>query len=257
MLREARWVGKDTYPAHAEYYIELEELLGFIQGHNRLNSFWPRLTSPRPQERDDALQEMRVARFLTAKRFPVVQREPPGNGNFIGEFSVQAVPNPVFVEIKSSGWEGQLSQEQRDAGRAKQEKYQGIEGGADDPWRAIRKSVTKAYPKFPPKQPSLLVIADDRFMPLATSGRLGAEQALYLTSTALDGEPGYFSTGQVENLGGVALFKAELPVGKGLEYTFLLYPNPMARTQTTLPAAFVEAFRNAKAAAVVCMGAQD
>src|SRR5437763_4591211 len=58
-------------PGPCRYYVELEELLGFIQGHNRLNSFWPRLTSPRPQERDDALQEMRVARFLTAKRFPV------------------------------------------------------------------------------------------------------------------------------------------------------------------------------------------
>ncbi len=115
----------------------------------------------------------------------------------------------------------------------------------------------EGIPKIPANATELV---GDRRRPLYAArdmGGLGAEQALYLTSTALDGEPGYFTTRQVENLGGVALFKAELPVAKGLEYTFLLYPNPMARTETTLPAAFVEAFRNAKAAPVVCMGAHD
>lgn len=123
LLREARWVGQDGYPTSSQYSAELEGLLGFLQGHNRLDSFWPRLTAPRPQERDDALQQIRVARFLTSHGFPIVQWEPPGNGNFIGEFSVQALPSqPLFVELKSPGWEGQLSQERRDAGRARQEK---------------------------------------------------------------------------------------------------------------------------------------
>lgn len=43
-------------------------------------------------------------------------------------------------------------------------------------------------------------------------------------------------------------FKAELPVGDGLQYTFLLYPNPMARAETALPAMFMDSFRNTRAA---------
>jgi hypothetical protein len=250
LLREARWAGKDRYPTSPQYSAELEGLLGFLQAHNRLDSFWSRLTSPRPQERDDALQEIRVARFLTSNGFPVVQWEPQGNGNLIGEFSVQAFPSPpVFVELKSPGWEGQLSQERRDAGRAKQEKYQDLEGGADDPWRGIRRSVRKAYPKFLPSQPNLLVIADDRFVPLATWGDLPVQQALFQTSTILEGEAGYFTTRDFENLGGVALFKAEIQVEllpefseKPLRYEFLLYPNPMALVETALPSNFVQTF---------------
>jgi hypothetical protein len=250
LLRDARWAGLDSYPATAEFRVELGKLLAFLQGHNRLEAFWPRLTSPRPQERDDALQEIRVGRFLTLNGFPVVQWEPPGKGNFIGEFSVQALPSePVFVEIKSPGWEGQLSQEQRDAGRAKQEKYQGLEGGADDPWRGIRMSVKKAYPKFLSTQPNLLVIADDRFMPLATWGRLAAEQALLMKNPALDNEAGYFTTTMFENLGGVALFKAEDEVLEGLQYTLSLYPNPMALGRTALPKRFVETFLKVRVAA--------
>ncbi|SRR5712692_3414666 len=256
LLREARWVGQDGYPTSPQYSVELEGLLGFLQAHNRLESFWPRLAGPRRQQRDEALQEIRVARFLTSNGFPVVQWEPPGNGNLIGEFSVQALPSPpVFVEIKSPGWEGQLSQEQRDAGRANQEKYQDLEGGADDPWRAIRASVRKAYSKFSLGQPNLLVIADDRFMPLATWGDVPAHKALFLPSTTLDDEAGYFTTRDFENLGGVALFKEEIQVDlfpelpeKPLRYEFHLYANPKARAEVALPGRFIEAFSKAGAA---------
>jgi hypothetical protein len=243
LLREARWAGRAAYPAHPEYAVELEGLLDFIQVHKRLDSYWPRLTSPRPQERDDALQELRVARFLTSQGFPIAQWEPPGNDKLIGEFSLHVPPSTnVFVEIKSPGWEGELTQEQRDAGRAKQEKYQHLEGGAVGPAQKIRMSVRKAYPKFLSDQPNLLVIADDLFVPLATWGDLPAEQALFLTSTILEGESGHFTTPSFENLGGVALFKAELPIGKGLQYEFVLYPNPMARTETALPSGLLESF---------------
>jgi hypothetical protein len=241
MLREARW--KDAYPAHEDWAVELEELLQFLQAHNRLDSFWPRLTG-RAQERDDALQEIRVARLLDAAGYPVVLWEPPGNGNYIGEFSVGGVNPPVFVEVKSPGWEAQLSQEERAAGRAKQEKYQEQElrGGADGPWQPIRQSIRKAYPKFRSDQPNLLVIADDRFMSLTEWGKLAPEQALFIRSAALDSEAGYFTTNQFENLGGIALFSALNYLQGGLQYKFLLYPNSMAQVETALPTAFVRSF---------------
>jgi hypothetical protein len=249
LLGEARWLGQDAYPATPEFRAELEELLKFLQLHKRLDSFWPRLTAPRITERDDALQEIRVARFLSSNGFPVAQWEPPGRGNYVGEFSIEASSSqPIFVEIKSPGWEGQLSQEQRDAGRAHEEKYQDLVGGPDDPWRAIRMSVRKAYPKFLTSQPNLLIIADDRFVPLATWGNLAAEQALLINNKALDDEAGYFTTNQFENLGGVALFKAEDEVLRGLQYTLLLFPNPKARAETALPNRFAETFAKAKTA---------
>ncbi len=121
----------------------------------------------------------------------------------------------------------------------------------------IRNSIKKSYPKFRSTQPNLLVVADDRFMPLATWGQLPAEQALFITNTALDGEVGYFTTKQFENLGGIALFKAELPVGKRLEYTFLLYPNPVSRAETALPSTFIEQFVNARSAGATCRPRSD
>jgi len=66
LLQEARWIGADEYPSSPQYLTELEGLLGFVQAHGRLGSFWPRLASQRPQERDDALQEIRIARFLSS-----------------------------------------------------------------------------------------------------------------------------------------------------------------------------------------------
>jgi hypothetical protein len=66
-------------------------------------------------------------------------------------------------------------------------------------------------------------------------------------STALDGEAGYFTTNQFENLGGVALFKAEVEVLRGLQHTFLLFLNPMARAETALPFRFTETLLKANA----------
>lgn len=73
------------------------------------------------------------------------------------------------------------------------------------------------------------------------------QQALFHTSTILDGEQGYFVTPFYENLGGVALFQAEMS-GEGLRYKFALYPNPMARSETSLPITFVDRFQRARTA---------
>jgi hypothetical protein len=256
LLREAEWKRQGhVYPTLPAWHSELEGLLGFIQAHGRVDSYWPDLTSARPRQFFAALQEIRVARFLAANGFPVAKWQPPGRGNHKGEFSVQAVPLPIFVEVKSPDWEGQLTPEERDAGRKEQGKYSNLVHGADDGWRAIRASVKKAYPKFSLVQPNLLVIADDRWLPLVFSGELSVQHALHFASTVLDGEAGYFTTTNFENLGGVALFQAILPVDlppefsdKPLCYEFLLYPNPKARAETALPANFIQTFLQAKVA---------
>jgi hypothetical protein len=49
----------------------------------------------------------------------------------VGEYLIDTPEGQhVFVEVKSPGWEGELSDEERTAGRAKQPKYQQEEGGA-------------------------------------------------------------------------------------------------------------------------------
>jgi hypothetical protein len=239
LLRESRCLGQDGYPVSQQYGVELEELLRFVDDQGGLDRFWPRLTSPRIRQFHKTLQEMRVAYFLHCKGFPVTDWEPPAPGNCFGEFSVQVDRGPrVFVEVKSPGWEGEVRQDHRVAGRTLQEKYQGIQGGADASWRLLRGAIQRAYEdKFGPNQPSLFVIADDFFVPLTKSA---ATKALFDGTTFWDGETGYFTTSKFENLGGIALFHVPEYPGKPLRYEFLLCPNPLARYECALPRGFVE-----------------
>jgi hypothetical protein len=235
LVRDAGWKGKDAYPAWQEYADELEVLLGFLRRQGQLERFWPRLRSPRPHERDEALQEIRVAYHLSERGFPICDWEPLGAGEHKGEFNIRARESSlVFVEVKAPGWESELSDAQRAAGRQKEEKYRrGIEGGAVGPWRGIRQAIRKAYPKFLDSQANLLVIADDYFVSLNEWGDLAAGQALLLDSTAL-GERGYFCSSLYENLGGVAFFSAAISEQR-VEYQFTLYRNPKTLKTTALP----------------------
>lgn len=72
LVREAAWAGKDAYPAWPEYGTELEALLQFLARHGQLARFWPRLSTPRTHERDETLQEIRVAYYLHDRGFPII-----------------------------------------------------------------------------------------------------------------------------------------------------------------------------------------
>ena len=109
----------------------------------------------------------------------------------------------VFVEVKSPGWEGELSDKERRAGRAKQPKYQPRGGGAFGNWQPLQKCIAsaKTYPKFAPTQPNLLIVADDLMVSLPDS-IWHVEIGLYADHTGY-GEMGYFTSSRFENLGGV------------------------------------------------------
>ena len=110
-----RWT--DDYPAYPEHAKELDVLLMFADDQGCLPSFVPRLESKRTQ-RDEALEELRVAYWLHHSGFPIVHWEPPGFNGKVGEYLIGS-PEGVetFVEVKSPGWEGILSDEKRRAGR--------------------------------------------------------------------------------------------------------------------------------------------
>lgn len=237
LISPGRWT--DQYPATPAYAKELDVLLSFADAEGRLPQFIPRLESKNTQ-RDEALDELRVAYLLHHSGFPVTQWEPPGLNGKVGEYLIGTPEGQhVFVEVKSPGWEGELSDEQRNAGRAKQPKYQRVEGGALNNWEPLRKCIAseKTYPKFAPTQPNLLVIADDLKVPLLESPKqVGV--ALYADDDRYGGEKGYFTSAKFENLGGVGIFRALEEVSSAIhsvEYQFRLFDNPCALPSVKLP----------------------
>jgi len=120
-------------------------------------------------------------------------------------------------------------------------------------------AATLSSAPFHHKISSMLTVACGGVLLVRYAGRPGARGlaliavlpglALLIAGAILDGEAGYFTSKEFENLGGVALFKQEIEMDlfpevseKPLRYEFQLYVNPMARTETTLPKRFVELF---------------
>jgi hypothetical protein len=228
-----RWT--DQYPAFPAVAKELDELLRFADGQGRLPHFVPRLEA-RNAQRDEALSELRIAYLFDESRFPVVQWEPPGLNGKVGEYLLGTPEGQnIFVEVKSPGWEGALTEAARKAGRARLPKFiPQAEGGAIGNWQPLQRCIAseKTYPKFAPTQPNLL--ADDLHVDLFEIPE-HIEVALY-ADHALYGEVGYFTTPRFENLGGVALFRAFSELrSSGIEYEFQLFANPFALPSTKLP----------------------
>jgi hypothetical protein len=68
--------------------------------------------------------------------FPVVQLDPPGANNKIGEYLLDSPEKAkAFVELKNRAWESELSIREIAAGRQHQPKYSNqVEGGAIGNW---------------------------------------------------------------------------------------------------------------------------
>ena len=115
---ESNW--RDKYPAWQVYADECEHLLEFLLAKGKLDHYWPRLCSKK-QQRDETLNEIRVAYYLDSVGYSVVAWEPVDVPGANVEFSVASnTGGPVLVEVKSPGWEAELSDEERRGGRAKQ-----------------------------------------------------------------------------------------------------------------------------------------
>ncbi len=234
---------KDDYPAWQEWADELERLLSFADFQGRMPAFLPRLKTNRKNQRDEALNELRVGSFLHRNGFPIVAWEPAGLRGKVGEYSVGAAEgSTIFTEVKSPGWESELGQAERLAGRMKLPKHINGECRPFANWEGIRKCVAKAYPKFSPTQPNLLVIADDLFVSLHRS-QWQTEVALYFNGNSYGNETGHFSSRAYANLGGLGVFGAFLEdESRGVECRFRVYDNPFALSQTRLPESIL-AFR--------------
>lgn len=237
LVRASNW--GDIYPAWPGWAAECEKLLAFADGDGQLKRFWPRLTA-RKHERDDALAEIRVARFLSDRGFPILAWEVTDVAPQNVEFEI-GLPggSSAFVEVKSPGWEGELADAERQAGRTKQDKYMDLEARAADPIGIIRRTVAKARPKFSGSRPSLLVIADDCFVHLGEWGWGPLKMAL--TSRTLGYGDGLFHDVLYSVLGGVALFRVSGVGDLDVQYSSVCLPNPSAMRAAGLPESLVAA----------------
>jgi hypothetical protein len=231
LVRASNW--DDIYPAWQGWANECERLLEFADAHGQLQRFWPRLTSKK-QQRDEALNEIRVARFLSDVGHPILGWEVTDAAPLNVEFEVGlGAGSTALVEVKSPGWEGELGGAERKTGRAKQEKYVDLEARAADPVGVIRRTVEKARPKFTGSTPSLLVIADDCFVNLGEWGWGPLKMAL--TSKTIGYGDGLFHEIPYSVLGGVSLFRVSGVDERDVKYSSLCLPNQNAMGAATLP----------------------
>ena len=214
LVHQARW--GDLYPAWQFYADECERLLAFLRAHGELDRFWPRLCS-REHQRDEALNEIRVAYFLESAGFPIVSWELTDAPPYNVEFAVfLGHARSALVEVKSPGWEAELSKQEQQQGRTRQEKYIDMEGRAAGPVEVIRRTVTKALPKFTGTAPSLIVVSDDCFVNLGEWG--WGPPTMALTQRSIAYGPGLFHDPAYATIGGVCLFWLSRVNETGVQY---------------------------------------
>jgi hypothetical protein len=228
----------DGFPAYPALQSEIDLLLEFVVSQKQQARYFPRLERGKPAQRYECLNELRLAFYLTEIGFEITEWEPLGNNGSRGEFSISVgKTDAIFVEVKSPGWEGTLSAEETNRGRAKQPKYLESEGAhrIKPNWEDVRKNIDRAYHKFSPDWANLLAIADDFFMPLDN------RQMQIALREPPDGQygPGYFTSRRFANLGGVMVFANETmrlefseDVQAAPRYGHLFYANPYAFNRT-------------------------
>ena len=237
----ASWLGTDEYPPSQSWADELERVLAFAKSRGGFKRCFGDLRGSASQ-RDSALAELRVAFFLDRNGFRLTEWKPRGADQKEGEYCIGCPSGQdMFVEVKSPGWESELSQAERLAGRTKSPKYINAEARFFDSAKPIRFAVTKAYLKFAADRKNLLVVADDLFMGLDHRPDFSAQRALYASNADPD-QTGCFTNSSYERLGGVGIFWARKFENQPIEYGMRLFINPYA-VSCALPSDFVHAFR--------------
>jgi len=235
----AEWTTEDEFPAAPEWADEHEQWLAFVDSKGELARFLPRLKKSAYQ-RDRTFSEIGIAYYLETRRsLPIIEWEPTGNEAKTGEYMVQGPTGPIFVEVKTGGWQKDIVEEQgRHSPRLSQPKYINAEARSVAPWAVIRNAIANAYPKFTSTMPSLLIIREDYLAPLDTFNK---DIALFCPGRGKQGdgylaENGYFLDSRFERLGGLAIFSVELGI-RGLRYSFSVSHNPNAVQAVRLPPA--------------------
>lgn len=240
IFENARWRGRDAFPSTDEWKWMIEEYLSFLQKHNQLERYKPRLND-NPQIRDETIAEIQAAYFVeTFGEYPIIAWEPPGASGQVLEFRIKAQEAEVDCEVKSPGWEREVIEEEgHDSPRLKLEKHINGDVKFTGPWLDIRNTVKKAYPKFKEHHPSLLIINDDiRISPILVPHEI--DIALFCAKpkqgvgSGYLAEDGCFVGNEFQNLGGVLFIQVDL-FAEGFKYRSRLARNPNALSSCALP----------------------
>jgi len=208
---------------------EISKWLIFIKNKGELKRFIPRLTKMNNSKRDEALAEISSAYLLENElNFVVIGWEVPTKNNKNVDFVIKEKSNEIFCEVKSPGWEGELSKKEMVGSRKNQPKYKNLEVRWFGHWKNIGYAIKKAYPKFLSNCKNLVIINDDLFVgildfPTDTAIKIG----LFNNSIAYGATKGVFINRDYENIGGV-LFININPTSRKKIYKYKFFANPNA-----------------------------
>jgi len=208
---------------------EIDKWLVFIKNKGELKRFIPRLTKMDNSKRDEALAEISSAYLLENElNFIVTGWEVPTKNNKNVDFVIERKVNEIFCEVKSPGWEGELSKKELMEGRKDQRKYIPSECRFFGHWKNIRYAIKKAYPKFLSICKNLVIIQDDLFVGILDFPTdIQIEIALLDNSIAYDATKGVFVDREYEDVGGV-LFININPASREKIYKCKFFANPNA-----------------------------
>jgi hypothetical protein len=163
MHSRSSWEPSSVFPSNQKWADEVERILCFLEVQGVLDVFLPRLCA-RETERDGALAEARMGFFFARNGFDILRWEPEEVLNRPGDLDIQwGDTEPIFVEVKGPGWQGELSQEARKRGRLKHQKYINAEARFVDPIERVEYAIKKALPKFASGRINVVAVVDDLF----------------------------------------------------------------------------------------------
>jgi hypothetical protein len=222
VLDGAVWRDASVFPAFQDWADEVEGVLSFLESQRKFETFLPRL---RARERDGAFAEARVAFFFHRNGFDITDWEPAAVVGRPGDLEVRwRNSEPIFVEVKGPGWEGELTLEQIQAGRQHGPKYINAEARAVGPVSRVLYAVDKAIPKLDVTRCNLVVVVDDLFLSPTEMPRSILKGQL----TRGLSDPKYVPVSAVFLLNPASY-------GQGVEYRKYFVPNPGAARPLPAP----------------------
>ena len=214
---------------------EIDKWLVFIENKGELKRFIPRLTKVDNNKRDEALAEISSAYLLENElNFVVTGWEMPTKNNKNVDFVIEEKVNEIFCEVKSPGWEGELSKKEIMEGRKDQRKYIPSECRFFGHWKNIRYAIKKAYPKFLSNCKNLVIIQDDLFVSILDfPTKTPIAIALYEETGQYNNEKGYFANSDYENVGGILFIDINPTNSK--KYKIKFFPNENSKMPFIIP----------------------
>jgi len=208
---------------------EINKWLLYIRKKGQLGRFISRLTKMNNSKRDETFAEISSAYFLeNLLNFTVIDWEVLTKNNKDIDFVIKGKVNEIFCEVKSPGWEGELSKKELMGGRKDQRKYIHLECRSFGHWKNIRYAIKKAYTKFLSNCNNLVIIQDDLLVPILdfpTDKQI--KIALFEEQAVYNNEKGVFVGNDYENVGGVLLININ-PTSRNKVYKYKFIKNPNA-----------------------------